>query len=138
MLYEVITANYLALAADRERLALARNTLNNYEESYRLTLGRFNAGVASALDLNQAKTVVEASRVEIARYTTLVAQDENALNLVVGTAVPAELLPTVLSATFTALKDLSPGLPSEVLLSRPDILQAESLLKGYNARNNFV
>ncbi len=128
-----VAANYLALAADRERLALARNTLNNYEESYRLTLGRFNAGVASALDLNQAKTVVEASRVEIARYTTLVAQDENALNLVVGTAVPAELLPTVLSATFTALKDLSPGLPSEVLLSRPDILQAESLLKGYNA-----
>ena len=128
-----VAANYLTLAADRERLALARDTLTNYEESYRLTLSRFNAGVASALDLNQARTAVEAARVEIARYTTLVAQDENALNLVVGTAVPADLLPATLSETLAALKDLPPGLPSEVLLTRPDILQAEGLLKGYNA-----
>lgn len=128
-----VAANYLTLAADRERLALARNTLTNYEESYRLTLSRFNAGVASALDLNQAKTAVDAARVEIARYTTLVAQGENALNLVVGTAVPAELLPAALSETLAAVKELPPGLPSEVLLARPDILQAESTLRGYNA-----
>jgi len=55
------------------------------------------------------------------------------LNLVVGTPVPAELLPPVLSETLTAIEDIPPGLPSEVLLKRPDILQAESQLKGYNA-----
>jgi len=55
------------------------------------------------------------------------------LNLVVGTPLPAELLPSALSETLTAIKDLPPGLPSEVLLKRPDILQAESQLKGYNA-----
>ena len=128
-----VAANYLTLAADREQLALAKNTLDNYHESYQLSLGRFNAGVASALDLNLAKTAVEAARVEIARYTTLVAQDENALNLVVGSPVPVELLPSALSPKLTALRDIDPGLPSEVLLTRPDILQAESLLKGYNA-----
>ncbi|TLM67176.1 MAG: efflux transporter outer membrane subunit [Deltaproteobacteria bacterium] len=128
-----VAANYLALAADRERLALARETLANQEEAYRLTKSRFAAGVASALAVNQAKTSVDAARVDIARYTTLVAQDENALNLVAGTVVPAGLLPETLAETVTALQEITPGLPSEVLLTRPDILQAESLLKGYNA-----
>jgi outer membrane protein, multidrug efflux system len=71
--------------------------------------------------------------VNIAGYTTLTAQDENALNLVVGSTVPPELLPSALSETLTGLKDLSPGIPSETLLRRPDILQAENLLKGANA-----
>jgi len=128
-----VATNYLILAADRELLSLAKNTLDNYQESYRLSLSRFNAGIASALDLNQAKTAFDAARVEVARYTTLVAQDENALNLVVGAAVPAELLPAALSEALAAVKELTPGLPSEVLLARPDILQAENLLKGYNA-----
>ena len=128
-----VAANYLTLAADRERLALSKETLANYLVSYDLSRSRFEVGIASALDFNQAKTAVEAARVEIARYTTLVAQDENALNLVVGAPVPAELLPPGLSETLTAMQDLPSGLPSDVLLRRPDILQAESLLKGYNA-----
>ncbi|MDD3295184.1 MAG: efflux transporter outer membrane subunit, partial [Geobacteraceae bacterium] len=128
-----VAANYLNLAADRERLSLARETLKSQEASYRLIHSRYEAGVSSALDLNRARTSVDTARVDVARYTTLVAQDENALNLVVGSAVPAELLPAALSDTLTPLKDLSPGLPSDVLLRRPDILQAEHLLKGANA-----
>jgi len=128
-----VAANYLTLAADRERLALVKETLATYQVSFELSRSRFEAGIASALDFNQAKTAVEAARAEIARYTTVVAQDENALNLVVGTQVPGELQPPALSATLTAVKELAPGIPSEVLLHRPDILQAESLLKGYNA-----
>ncbi|HML79940.1 AdeC/AdeK/OprM family multidrug efflux complex outer membrane factor [Geobacter sulfurreducens] len=128
-----VAVNYLSLAADRERLNLAQETLANQQESYKLTKSRFDAGVSSALDLHQAQTSVDAARVDIARFTTLVAQDINALNLVVGSPVPAELLPPALSATLTALEDVAPGLPSDVLLRRPDILQAESLLKGANA-----
>jgi multidrug efflux system outer membrane protein len=128
-----VAASYLALAADRERLSLARETLASQQSSYDLTRVRFEAGVSSALDLYQARTVLDAARVEIARYTNQVAQDENALALVVGSPVPAELLPQALSETLTALKDVAPGLPSDVLLRRPDILQAESRLKGANA-----
>ena len=128
-----VAVGYLTLAADRERLQLAKETLTNQQESYKLTKSRFDAGVSSALDLNQAQTSVDAARVDIARYTTLVAQDENALSLVVGAPVPADLLPASLSGTLTALKDVAPGLPSDVLLKRPDILQAENLLKGFNA-----
>jgi multidrug efflux system outer membrane protein len=71
--------------------------------------------------------------VDIARYTTLVAQGENALDLVVGSKVPADLLPQALSESLTSIRDIAPGLPSDVLLSRPDILQAEGELKGANA-----
>jgi len=128
-----VAGTYLALAADRERLQLAKETLANQQESYKLTRSRFEAGVSSSLDVNQAQTIVDTARVDIARYTTLVAQDENALSLVVGSPVPAELLPQSLSESLTSLKDLSPGLPSDVLLSRPDILQAEGQLKGASA-----
>jgi multidrug efflux system outer membrane protein len=128
-----VAATYLTLAADRERLQLAKETLANQIESYKLTKSRFDAGISSSLVLNQAQTTVDAARADIARFTTLVAQDENALALVVGSQVAADLLPTTLSESLTALKDIPPGLPSKVLLTRPDILQAEGLLKAANA-----
>lgn len=129
---QVATA-YLALASDLERLKLAKDTLTNQQESYKLTKSRFDSGVSSALDIQQAQTSVDAARVDIARFTTLVAQDVNGLNLVVGSNVGADLLPQSISETLTALKDVAPGTPSDVLLNRPDILQAENLLKGANA-----
>ncbi|BCS52527.1 AdeC/AdeK/OprM family multidrug efflux complex outer membrane factor [Geobacter sp. SVR] len=128
-----VAFSYLNLAADRELLNLAKDTLASQQSSLQLVQSRFDAGVASALSLQQARTSVESARVDIARYTTLVAQDENALTLVLGTPAPPELLPAALSETLTALKDISPGLPSDVLLRRPDILQAENLLMGANA-----
>lgn len=128
-----VAANYLNLAADRERLQLAQNTLTAQQATYQLIERRFELGASSELDLRQAQTRLDAARVDIARYTTLVAQDENALNLVVGATVPAELLPQTLSKTLAAVQDIAPGLPSEVLLSRPDVLAAENQLKGVNA-----
>lgn len=129
---QVATA-YLALSSDLDRLKLAKDTLANQQESYKLSNSRFQAGVASALDLQQAQTSVDAARVDIARFTTFVAQDMNALNLVVGSGVGSDLLPASLSENLTPIKELAPGLPSDVLLSRPDILQAEYLLRGANA-----
>jgi multidrug efflux system outer membrane protein len=128
-----VAANYLTLAADRELLKLARDTLSSQQTSYQLIRSRYESGISSALDLHQAQTSVDRAQVDIARYTTFVAQDENALNLVVGSTVPSNLQPGALSDTLTALKDLQPGLPSDVLLRRPDILQAEDLLRGANA-----
>jgi multidrug efflux system outer membrane protein len=128
-----VAVTYLTLAADREQLKLAKDTLTSQLASYQLIKSRFEAGMSSALVLHQAQTSVDTARVDIARFTTFVAQDENALNLVVGSRVKADLLPSALSETLTAVKELQPGLPSDVLLRRPDILQAEDLLKGANA-----
>jgi multidrug efflux system outer membrane protein len=128
-----VAANYLRLAADREQLKLAKDTLASRQTSCQLIRRRHESGLSSALDLHQAQITVDTARVDIARFTTFVAQDENALNLVVGSHVPNDFLPDSLSDTLTPVKDLQPGLPSDVLLSRPDILQAEALLKGANA-----
>jgi len=72
---------------------------------------------------------MEAARGDIARYTQMVAQDENALKLLVGSPVPENLLPPHL-ASISPPKDISPGLSSEALLRRPDIIAAEHQLKG--------
>ncbi len=128
-----VAIGYLTLAADQDSLRLAKDTLASQLESYSLINKRFEAGVSSALELHQARTTVEAARVDIARYTTLVAQDINALNLVVGSTVPREMHPSTLQDTVTAIKEISPGISSEVLLGRPDILQAENILKSANA-----
>jgi len=128
-----VAVSYLTLAADRERLQLAKDTLATQQEAFALTNSRYTAGIASALDLQQARTIVESARVDIGRYTTLVAQDENALNLAVGTPVSADLLPRSLSEMATVCRDISPGLSSDVLLGRPDIIQAENVLRGANA-----
>ena len=128
-----VAAAYLSLSADREHLKLARETLANQMEAYKLVKSRFDAGVSTLLALKQSQTTVDSARVDIAGFTTLVAQDQNALALVVGSPVPEELLPDSLSENLSVLKDVTPGLPSEVLLKRPDILQAESQLKAANA-----
>ena len=128
-----VAVNYLNLAADRERLQLARETMEAQQSTFQLIRRRFEVGASSELDLRQAQTRVDAARVDIARYTTLVAQDENALALVVGSQVPEELLPQALAETSTALRDIGPGLTSGVLLARPDVLAAENQLKGFNA-----
>ena len=123
---------WLVLAADRERLKLAQETLKSQQESLQLIQRRFEAGASSQLDLRQAQTRVEAARVDSALYTAQLAQTENALTLLVGASVPAELLPSALSSV-AALQPLPAGLPSEVLLQRPDILAAEHRLKSANA-----
>jgi multidrug efflux system outer membrane protein len=127
-----VASGYLAYAADGENLKLAQLTLEARQAACNLIQRRFDVGASSALDLRQAQTTVEAARVDIAGYTRLVALDENALNLLVGAPVPTELLPQKLNAV-TPPKDFSPGLASDQLLTRPDILQAENQLKAANA-----
>jgi len=127
-----VANNYLTLAADRERLQLAGETLASQQASYQLIQRRFAVGASSELDLRQAQTRVDAARVDVARFTSLVAQDENLLTLVVGVQLAPELLPGDFSSVG-ALRDLPPEVPSEVLLRRPDVLRTELQLKAANA-----
>ena len=127
-LVAAVANSYLALAADRENLRLAQATLKDQQASYELILHTRNVGVISDLDLRQAQAQVEAARADVARFTGQVALDENTLNLLVGAPVSDSLLPSELGAA-SALKDIAAGLPSEVLLQRPDILMAEHQLK---------
>jgi multidrug efflux system outer membrane protein len=123
---------YLTLAADRERLQLARRTFDSQDASYTLIRRRFEQGAASQLDLRRAQTTVDAARGDVARFTRLVAQDENALALLVGAPLSAEWLPEAL-APAASLADLPVGVPSNVLQRRPDIRQAEHRLQSAHA-----
>ncbi|MCC4117219.1 AdeC/AdeK/OprM family multidrug efflux complex outer membrane factor [Aromatoleum toluclasticum] len=124
---------WLRLAADRERQTLANNTLATRQKSYELTKRSFDVGATSALDLRQAQTLLEGARADAARYTSLVAQDRNALALVVGAEIPAGLLPQGFAESITSVAELPAGVPSEVLTRRPDILQTERQLRAANA-----
>ncbi|WP_460107228.1 efflux RND transporter outer membrane subunit EmhC [Pseudomonas sp. S3_H04] len=123
---------YLTWQADKELLKLTQDTLGAFEESYKLTSRSNEVGVASALDLAQSRTSVENARAQLARYTRQVAQDENSLTLLLGTGIPANLQAAKPLAD-DLLSDVPPGLPSDLLQRRPDILQAEYNLKAANA-----
>jgi outer membrane protein, multidrug efflux system len=123
---------YLIRAADSEGLRLAQSTLEARETTYGMMQKRFDVGTSSRLDLYQAETLLQSARVDIARYTRQLAVDENALNLLVGSPVPPELLAGDL-ARIAPIPEIAPGISSEVLLGRPDVLQFENLLKGANA-----
>ena len=128
---EVATA-YLTLAAYRENLKLARSTLESQQAAYDVIRRRFEVGISPELDLRQVQTRVDAARVDVAKFTERTAQAENALNLLAGSPVPADTVPKALNLV-KPLPDVFPGMSSEVLLRRPDILQAEHVLKGANA-----
>ncbi|WP_256079291.1 efflux transporter outer membrane subunit [Massilia sp. YIM B04103] len=124
---------WLTLAADREHLRLAQDTLKNQQISYELSKRRFEAGATSGLDMYEAQTSVEAARNDMALYTAQVAAGENALALLVGTSLPADLQPSGALDAVTRLAELPEGLPSDVLQRRPDVLEAERSLQAANA-----
>lgn len=124
---------YLTLASDRELQHLAASTLASQRASYELTGQRHATGSASGLDLAQARTTVEAARADAARYDGNVAQDIDALTLLLGGAPDPALLPQALDAQVARLGVPPAGLPSSVLLRRPDVLAAEHQLRAANA-----
>jgi len=124
---------WATLIADQQRLALAAETLQSQQTSYDLSRKRFDSGVTSGVDMYDAQTSVEAARNDMAVYTAQVALDQNALVLLVGGDVPAELLPTGDLNAVTQLAAIPAGLPSDLLRSRPDVQQAERALRAANA-----
>jgi multidrug efflux system outer membrane protein len=120
---------YLTLASDLENLKLAQSTLKAQQASYALIHQRYKIGIATEIDLHRAQTRVDAARRDVPRFTQLTAQDKNALNLLAGSPVPEDILPKDLSS-ISPFKEISPGLSSDTILTRPDIMAAEHRLKG--------
>ena len=128
-----VASAWLRLAADRERLALAKSTQQTRQESLDLVRRTFELGAVSALDVHQAETLMQSARADAARFESVLAQDQNALAQLVGGSVPATLLPDGLEQAVATVAELPAGVPSEVLVRRPDILQAERALLAANA-----
>lgn len=114
-------------------MSLQEETLKSQEESFRLVEESYKYGAASQLDYEQARTTVAAARAQIASYVRAVAQDRNALELLVGAKVDEALLPETLVLDSTLPASMPDGVPSEVLLNRPDIMSAERGMISANA-----
>lgn len=129
---EVATA-WLTMASDQERLRIARDLEAAFGKTLQLTRERFAKGIASELEVRQAQTSHDQARADIAQITTLVAQDQNALNLLAGTTVAVDDLPSAMPEGDVTLVNLPENLPSTALLQRPDIAAAEHQLRAANA-----
>ncbi len=128
LIAEVASA-WLTLSADQAQWALAQQTLQSQQQTYERTRQSQALGGASALTVAQARTTVESARNSVATYAAQVKQDRNALTLLVGSTVPEALLPAAMTTEAAAKLTMPPpGLPSEVLQRRPDVLAAEHLL----------
>ena len=131
-LVAAVATGWLNLLADEELLAITRQTLATREESLRLSKLRFDNGATSELDFRQAQSLTEAARVALAQQQRQRALDENALVLLLGQPLPAGFSVTG-TTSAVALAELPAGLPSELLVRRPDIRQAEQQLLAANA-----
>lgn len=125
-----VASAYLATLADEELLGLTQQTLKAREEGLRLIQLKFDNGVVSNIDLQQAVSLVDTARATLAQQQRQRAQDINLLTLLVGQPLPAGQGMTLASTT---LAELPAGLPSDLLTVRPDIRAAEQQLMAANA-----
>lgn len=129
---EVATAYLNQIALD-ERLALGRSTLASRQRELDLVSQRQAIGVSSALELAQAQTSVETAAADMAALERTRAQTDNSLRLLLG-GDPAGDLPAPLPLARQGLdQPLPAGLPSDLLVRRPDIRAAEYRLRAANA-----
>jgi len=124
---------WLTYAADRSLLKVAQDTATSAQVSVRLTRARLEGGISARTDLRQAEQILETANADLAEQKTLVAQDVNALQLLVGAPVDPALLPAAIDEAQATIATLPAGLDSGVLLRRPDVVQSEYQLRAYNA-----
>lgn len=125
---------YLTFAADRSLLAIAIDTEASAARSVDLTQARLSGGVAPRSDLRQAQTILQQARSDRAGLVALVAQDRNALELLLGGPAPDGDLPASLESIDGLLAEVPAGLDSRILLARPDVAEAEYRLQAANAQ----
>jgi multidrug efflux system outer membrane protein len=120
-------------AADRDLLTIAEDTATNASRAVDLTRLRLQGGIAPRTDVRQAEQVLATAEGDVAALTAALAQDENLIALLLGGPVDPALLPAGLGEVFASVAPLPAGTDSAVLLRRPDIVQAEYLLRSANA-----
>ena len=130
---EVATA-YLTVLTDQTLLNITRDTLKSQEESYALTQKMFNGGTTTELALRQAETTVDTARAELAQYNRQLGQDRDALQLLLGAPIPDGIDFSAGLDRANMVAELEEGIPSDVLVQRPDILAAEHQLMAANAQ----
>ena len=126
-----VASSYVNLRDLDKQYEIAKQTAVVREESYKLFKLRFEGGVISELELTQVKSEYEEALARIPIYEKLIAQQENALSVLLGRN-PGPI-PRGKSIDELVLPSIPAGLPSDLLANRPDIRQAEENLMAANA-----
>ncbi|WP_254657832.1 efflux transporter outer membrane subunit, partial [Xanthomonas graminis] len=129
-----IATAWLTYASDRSLLKIAQDTAHSAEASVALIRQRVDGGITPHSDLDQANQVLHTAQSDLAEQTTAMAQDINALQLLVGGPVDSALLPESIQDAAARIGELPAGLDSGILLRRPDVVQAEYELRAVNAQ----
>jgi multidrug efflux system outer membrane protein len=127
-----VASAYFTWRTDQQLLKVTQDTLDSYSKSLGLITASNQAGTSSALDVRQASTLVDSARAQMYLYTRQVAQDANALQLLLGAPLPQGLA-NAAPLEDGSLADIPAGLPASLLQQRPDIRQAEHALLAANA-----
>jgi multidrug efflux system outer membrane protein len=125
---------WLVYGADSSLLGIANDTARSAATTVKLTRARLEGGVAPRTDLSQAEQILTGAEADVARQTTAVAQDVNALQLLVGGPIAHALLPKSIDEAAPTVAELPAGLDSSILLRRPDVVEAEYQLRAANAQ----
>lgn len=123
---------WLTYASDQSLLKIAQDTVASSQRSVTLTNARLRGGVSPRTDLRQAQQILYTAQADLAAQRTALAQDVNALQLLVGAPVDAALLPVSIEQALPTVATLPAGLDSGILLRRPDVVQAEYELRATN------
>jgi outer membrane protein, multidrug efflux system len=129
-----VASAYLTVLADQTLLDITRDTLKSQQESYALTQRMFGAGTTTELALRQARSTVDTASANLAQYNRQLAQDRDALQLLLGAPIPDSIDFSRGLDRGPVVAELDEGIPSDVLLRRPDVLAAEHQLQADNAQ----
>lgn len=121
------------LSSNIEHLKLLQNSIDNLEVASELTQKKFDMGIILIDDVFSSQTSLKETEVNLLNQLTTIEKNKNALELLVSTSIPNDLLPTGFKDTENSLMLIQAGISSKVLYSRPDIIQAEYNLKAKNA-----
>jgi len=127
-----VANSYLSLCELDERIVLARATIASRAETMRIFTRRVEVGATSRLDLTQVQTLLSQAQILGAQLEQSRASEITALTLLVGTPIDLPVVPNRLDDQHL-LAELQAGLPSELLVNRPDILAAEHQLRAAHA-----
>lgn len=133
-----IATAYINISYAKAQLYLAESTVTSRERSLFIAQKRFEAGVDSKSPSLQASASLDSARLSVLTAQTTLAKAQNALEYLVGGAVPEGLMPEPAISELVSKRVLNVGLPSELLYHRPDIAQAEYNLKAAGANINYA
>lgn len=128
-----VAATYLQIRAAEEQIALAEQTVTSRRDGLGIAKRRMDAGVTSSVDYDQAAALLTQAETQLAELRRTVAQSQNLLTVLVGGPITAPLPAGRRLNDQNQFAAIEPGLPSALLVNRPDVLQAEQQLLAANA-----